>query len=137
MFIAFVLIENCIYISTGIIRGFEDYIRIQEGQLRIHLVLNLTFLVNLKKTNKVLWLYTSLEKIHLITSFKCSFCKKAFHHKQNSTFCNSSNHWVHAECADLNIDQFITLSEENDNISWCCPQCILDSFPFQIINDCF
>ena len=36
----FVLIEN--YISTGIIRGFEDYIRIQEGQLRIHLVLNLT-----------------------------------------------------------------------------------------------
>ena len=30
-----------LYISTGIIRGFEDYIRIQEGQLRIHLVLNL------------------------------------------------------------------------------------------------
>ena len=40
MFITFVLIEN--YVSTGIIRGFEEYIRIQEGQLRIYLVLNLT-----------------------------------------------------------------------------------------------
>ena len=30
-----------VYVSTGIIRGFEDYIRIQEGQLWIHLVLNL------------------------------------------------------------------------------------------------
>ena len=30
-----------IYVSTGIIRGFEDYIRNQEGQLRIHLLLDL------------------------------------------------------------------------------------------------
>ena len=35
MFITFVLIEN--YRSTEIIRGFEEYICIQEGQLRIHL----------------------------------------------------------------------------------------------------
>ena len=35
MFITSVLIEN--YISTGIIGSFEQYIRIQKGQLRIHL----------------------------------------------------------------------------------------------------
>ena len=39
-FITSVLIKN--YISTGIIRGFKEYKRIQEGQLRIYLVLNLT-----------------------------------------------------------------------------------------------
>ena len=40
MLITSVLVEN--YISTGIIRGFEEYIRIQKDQLRIYLVLNLT-----------------------------------------------------------------------------------------------
>ena len=35
MFITSVLIEN--YISTGIIRGFEEYVRIQEDPLRIYL----------------------------------------------------------------------------------------------------
>ena len=70
-----------------------------------------------------------------MTQFKCSLCKKAIRKNQSSIFCDILEHWVQAKCAQLSTVEFKKLCNQDDSIPWCCPQCILDAFPFQNINN--
>ena len=61
-----------------------------------------------------------------------SVCSKEVKENENAVFCNISNHWIHANCENLNSEKFELLCQESEDIEWAYKKCLFKALPFFI-----
>ena len=61
---------------------------------------------------------------------KCSACSKEVNENENAVICNISNHWIHANCENLNSEEFELLRQQSEDIEWACKKCVFKALPF-------
>ena len=62
--------------------------------------------------------------------FPCSTCNNNVNQNHRAVFCDSCDLWVHIKCNCLNVNDYLRLKKENDDIPFYCISCISNNIPF-------
>ena len=70
--------------------------------------------------------------------FPCPICDKNCNENQQSIYCSQCNHWVHRKCNGTSKAEFDILSDEPDDVPFCCILCIIrnnaEIYPFGYLS---
>ena len=70
-----------------------------------------------------------------MSKYPCKVCAKAVKANQRGIQCDLCDSWVHQLCTCFSNKDYEYLMNQNESEKWFCAECLLETFPFNAIDD--